>query len=94
VATTLTAALRNSAPARPLISLAPADREALQLVEFGGVTQVEAASSLARCRDEEPQPGARLHLRTALDECCRIALDYRGGVIATKFAPIVRHQDL
>ena len=25
---------------------------------------------------------ARLHLRTALDECCRIALDRRGGVIS------------
>ena len=25
---------------------------------------------------------ARLHLRTALDECCQIALDWRGGVIS------------
>jgi hypothetical protein len=24
---------------------------------------------------------ARLHLRSALDECCRVALDRRGGVV-------------
>jgi RNA polymerase sigma-70 factor (ECF subfamily) len=70
---------------RPLISgLGPADREALQLVEFEGVTQVEAAERLGLSVSgmKSRVQRARLHLRTALDECCRIALDRRGGIIS------------
>jgi RNA polymerase sigma-70 factor (ECF subfamily) len=80
------AALRElSACLKPLISsLGPADREALQLVEFEGVTQVEAAGRLGLSVSgmKSRVQRARLHLRTALDECCQIALDRRGGVIS------------
>jgi RNA polymerase sigma-70 factor, ECF subfamily len=73
-----------SACLKPLMSsLAPADQQALQLVEFEGVTQVEAAERLGLSVSgmKSRVQRARLHLRTALDECCQIALDRRGGVI-------------
>ena len=79
-----TALQELSACLKPLISnLGPADQEALQLVEFEGVTQVEAAQRLGLSVSgmKSRVQRARLHLRTALDECCRIALDRRGGVI-------------
>lgn len=79
-------ALRElSACLKPLISsLGPADQEALRLVEFEGVTQVEAAERLGLSVSgmKSRVQRARLHLRTALDDCCRIALDRRGGVIS------------
>jgi RNA polymerase sigma-70 factor (ECF subfamily) len=70
---------------KPLISsLKTADQEALQLVELEGLTQVEAASKLGLSVSgmKSRVQRARLHLRTALDECCRVALDRRGGVIS------------
>lgn len=79
-------ALRElSACLKPLIrGLGPADQEALQLVEFEGLTQVKAAERLGLSVSgmKSRVQRARLHLRTALDECCRIALDRRGGVIS------------
>jgi RNA polymerase sigma-70 factor (ECF subfamily) len=69
---------------KPLISkLAVADREALRLVEFEGLTQVEAARRLGLSVSgmKSRVQRARLHLRSALDDCCRIALDRRGGVL-------------
>ena len=80
-----TALQELSACLKPLIrNLGPADQEALQLVEFEGVTQVEAAERLGLSVSgmKSRVQRARLHLRTALDECCRIALDRRGGVIS------------
>jgi RNA polymerase sigma-70 factor (ECF subfamily) len=70
---------------KPLMSgLTAADQAALQMVEFDGVTQVEAAARLGL-----PVSGmksrvqrARSHLRSALHDCCRIAVDRRGGVIS------------
>jgi RNA polymerase sigma-70 factor (ECF subfamily) len=76
-----------SACSKPLIgSLGPADQEALQLVEFEDVTQVEAAERLGLSVSgmKSRVQRARLHLRTALDECCRIALDRRGSIISYK----------
>lgn len=70
---------------KPLIgSLKSADQEALQLVELDGLTQVEAANKLGLSVSgmKSRVQRARLHLRTALDECCRVALDRRGGVIS------------
>ena len=81
----VTALQELSACLKPLISsLGAADQEALQLVEFEGVTQVEAAQRLGLSVSgmKSRVQRARLHLRTALDECCRIALDRRGGVIS------------
>ena len=70
---------------QPLIrSLAAADRQALQMVEFDGVTQVEAAARLGLSVSgmKSRVQRARSHLRAALGDCCRIALDRRGGVIS------------
>jgi RNA polymerase sigma-70 factor (ECF subfamily) len=69
---------------KPLIGkLAVADREALRLIEFEGLTQVEAARRLGLSVSgmKSRVQRARLHLRSALDDCCRIALDRRGGVL-------------
>ena len=69
---------------KPLIGrLAVADQEALRLVEFEGRSQVEAAGRLGLSVSgmKSRVQRARLHLRSALDDCCRIALDRRGGVL-------------
>ena len=69
---------------KPLIGkLAVADREALRLIEFEGLTQVEAARRLGLSVSgmKSRVQRARLRLRSALDDCCRIALDRRGGVL-------------
>jgi RNA polymerase sigma-70 factor (ECF subfamily) len=79
-----TALQELSACLTPLIrSLKPADQQALQLVELDGLTQVEAAEklNLSISGMKSRVQRARLHLRTALDECCRFALDRRGGLI-------------
>jgi len=68
---------------QPLIAtLTDADREALRLVEFDGVTQVDAARRLGLSVSgmKSRVQRARQHLKSALDGCCRIALDRRGGV--------------
>jgi RNA polymerase sigma-70 factor (ECF subfamily) len=70
---------------KPLIStLAAPDQQALQMVEFEGLTQVEAAARLGLSVSglKSRVQRARSHLRGALDDCCRIALDRRGGVIS------------
>jgi RNA polymerase sigma-70 factor (ECF subfamily) len=70
---------------KPLMSgLTAADQEALQLVEFDGVTQVEAAGRLGLSVSgmKSRVQRARSHLRSALHDCCRIAIDRRGGVIS------------
>ena len=69
---------------KPLMSgLTATDQEALQMVEFDGVTQVEAAARLGLSVSgmKSRVQRARSHLRSALHDCCRIALDRRGGVI-------------
>jgi RNA polymerase sigma-70 factor (ECF subfamily) len=69
---------------KPLISsLAAADQQALQMVEFEGLTQVEAAAKLGLSVSgmKSRVQRARSHLRSALQDCCRIALDRRGGVV-------------
>ena len=69
---------------KPLMSgLTAADQEALQMVEFDGVTQVEAAARLGLSVSgmKSRVQRARSHLRSALHDCCRIAVDRRGGVI-------------
>ena len=74
-----------SACLRPLMSgLTAADQEALQMVEFDGVTQVEAAARLGLSVSgmKSRVQRARSHLRSALHDCCRIAVDRRGGVIS------------
>jgi RNA polymerase sigma-70 factor (ECF subfamily) len=70
---------------KPLMSgLTAADQEALQMVEFDGVTQVEAAARLGLSVSgmKSRVQRARSHLRSALHDCCKIAVDRRGGVIS------------
>ena len=70
---------------RPLMSgLTAADQEALQMVEFDGVTQIEAAARLGLSVSgmKSRVQRARSRLRSALHDCCRIAVDRRGGVIS------------
>ena len=70
---------------RPLMrGLTVADQEALQMVEFDGLTQVEAAARLGLSVSgmKSRVQRARSHLRSALLECCTIAVDRRGGVIS------------
>jgi RNA polymerase sigma-70 factor (ECF subfamily) len=70
---------------RPLMTgLTAADQEALQMVEFDGVRQVEAAARLGLSVSgmKSRVQRARSHLRSALHDCCRIAVDRRGGVIS------------
>jgi RNA polymerase sigma-70 factor (ECF subfamily) len=70
---------------KPLLrNLAATDQQALQMVEFEGLTQVEAAARLGLSVSgmKSRVQRARSHLRAALEDCCRIALDRRGGVIS------------
>jgi RNA polymerase sigma-70 factor (ECF subfamily) len=83
--TEASAARELSTCLKPLINnLAAADQQALQMVEFEGLTQVEAAARLGLSVSgmKSRVQRARSHLRVALDDCCRIALDRRGGVIS------------
>jgi RNA polymerase sigma-70 factor (ECF subfamily) len=69
---------------RPLMGkLGAADQEALRMIEFDGLTQIEAARRLGLSLSgmKSRVQRARLHLRSALDDCCRVALDQRGSVV-------------
>jgi RNA polymerase sigma-70 factor (ECF subfamily) len=70
---------------QPLMrSLSEADAEALRLTELEGITQTEGAARLGLSVSgmKSRVQRARRRLRMALDECCRIALDRRGSVMA------------
>ncbi len=69
---------------RPMLESLPVhDREALELTEFGGLTQRALADHLgmgvsgAKSRVQR----ARARLRRAVEECCRVEVDRRGNVI-------------
>lgn len=64
-------------------------REALTLTELEGLTQKDAAEMLGVSvsgMKSRVQRGRRL-LRSALEDCCTIALDPRGGVISCEPRP-------
>lgn len=68
---------------RPLMQRLPdAYREALELTEFGGVTQVDAAEQLGLSTSgmKARVQRARAQLRDLLLQCCEVELDRRGGV--------------
>lgn len=70
---------------KPLMrALRPAEQQALEIVELGGLTQVEAAARLGLSVSgmKSRVQRARAHLREALDACCRFALDPRGGLVS------------
>jgi RNA polymerase sigma-70 factor (ECF subfamily) len=69
---------------RPVIGqLSDADRRALELIELQGMSQKDAAmaegQSLTAMKTRVQR--ARRRLKAALLECCRIAVDARGGVM-------------
>ncbi|MCP9452665.1 MAG: RNA polymerase sigma factor SigZ [Nitrospira sp.] len=69
---------------RPMIERLSKDyREAIVLVEFDGLTQQAAARRLGISlpgMKSRVQRGRKL-LRRMLDDCCRIELDRRGGIV-------------
>jgi len=70
---------------RPLMaSLSDADREALALVEFGEMSQVDAARQLGVSVSgmKSRVQRARTRLRATVEACCRVELDRRGGLTA------------
>lgn len=70
---------------RPLMTgLADMDQQALALVEFDGVSQVEAARQLGLSVSgmKSRVQRARHRLRQAVEACCRVELDRRGGLTA------------
>jgi len=78
-----TALLELSACLRPLMSsLSAADQEALTLVEFGGMSQVDAARQIGVSVSgmKSRVQRARARLRSTVEACCRVEVDRRGGV--------------
>ena len=67
--------------------LPPAHREAIEMTELGGLNQAAAArqSGVSVSGMKSRVQRGRRELRTLLDQCCRIQLDCRGGVVA--YAP-------
>jgi RNA polymerase sigma-70 factor, ECF subfamily len=80
------AALRDLAAClHPLMrQLAPAHLEALTLTELHGLNQADAArrTGVSVSGMKSRVQRGRQQLRSILDECCRIQLDRRGGVVA------------
>jgi RNA polymerase sigma-70 factor, ECF subfamily len=75
---------------RPLIArLAEPDRRAIEKVELEGLSQRDAAAALGQSLTgmKSRVQRARRKLKSALLECCRIALDGRGGVIGCEQRP-------
>jgi RNA polymerase sigma-70 factor (ECF subfamily) len=69
---------------RPLLrSLEAPDVEALTLVDVEGLTQADAAKrlNLSVSGMKSRVQRARRRFRAVVDECCRVQLDRRGGVI-------------
>ena len=77
----------------PLIGqLTPADQQALQLVELEGVTQAEAAARLGLSVSgmKSRVQRARTRLKAAVEACCRVELDRRGGLRFVRAAAATR----
>lgn len=73
---------------RPLMAtMSDADQQALSLVEFGGVSQVEAARRLGVSVSgmKSRVQRARQRLRAVVEDCCHVELDRRGGI--TRYEP-------
>jgi RNA polymerase sigma-70 factor, ECF subfamily len=74
----------------PFVAMLPSPyREALTLTELQGMTQKQAAEMLGVSLSgmkSRVQRG-RVRLRELLEDCCKIALDVRGGVLACEPRP-------
>lgn len=77
-------ALRSLAAClHPLLEgLTPADQEALRLIELSGLRQADAAARLGLSLSgmKSRVQRARDRLRIAVEACCRVELDRRGGL--------------
>jgi len=70
---------------KPLLKELPVpDQEALRLVEFEGVTQVDAARHLGLSVSgmKSRVQRARHRLKALFEDCCRIDVDRRGGIMS------------
>lgn len=70
---------------KPLFEeLSAEDQEALRWVEFEGMTQATAARRLGLSISgmKSRVQRARYRLKTALEECCRLERDRRGGIVS------------
>ena len=70
---------------QPLLRALPAaDLEALTLVDIHGVTQTDAAQRLGLSVSgmKSRVQRARRRFRTIVEDCCRVDLDRRGGIVA------------
>jgi RNA polymerase sigma-70 factor, ECF subfamily len=70
---------------KPLFEELPfPDQEALRLVEFDGVTQVDAARHLGLSVSgmKSRVQRARQRLKAIFEDCCRIDVDRRGGIMS------------
>ena len=80
----------------PFVAMLPSPyREAITLTELEGLTQKEAAAMLGISvsgMKSRVQRG-RQHLRSALEDCCHIALDARGRVVSCQVRPDGRLPD-
>ena len=68
----------------PMIAALPeAYRDAIRTTELEGLTQIEAArrAMLGLSGMKSRVQRARRQLKTMLEECCRIELDRRGGIV-------------
>jgi RNA polymerase sigma-70 factor (ECF subfamily) len=67
--------------------LPPAHRDAIKMTELDGLNQADAArrSGVSVSGMKSRVQRGRRQLKTLLDQCCRIQLDRRGGVVA--YAP-------
>lgn len=83
VAEESTALAELSTCLRPLMAtMSDADKEALALVEFNGVSQVDAARQLGVSVSgmKSRVQRARQRLRAVVEDCCRVELDHRGDI--------------
>ena len=72
----------------PMLQRLPsAQREAIEMTELGGLNQADAArrSGVSVSGMKSRVQRGRRELRELLDQCCRIQLDRRGGVV--EFTP-------
>jgi RNA polymerase sigma-70 factor (ECF subfamily) len=68
----------------PMIAALPESyREAIRLTDLNGLTQIEAArrSGVSTSGMKSRVQRARRQLREMLEECCRVELDRRGGIV-------------
>jgi RNA polymerase sigma-70 factor (ECF subfamily) len=83
-----------SACLRPMIARLPRHyRRAIEMIELRGISQGAAAESegLSLSGMKSRIQRARSRLKASLLECCRIALDRRGGIVGCEARTVGKH---